>query len=111
MKGLESNTRECLESFLSQAYQPYQVIFGVRDPEDPVVGLLRELQQTHPGLATDLVFCPETLGLNPKISSLRQMEAAGRATTCWSLPTPTSRWGRISSPGWPRPCRNRGWAW
>ncbi len=75
VKGLESNTRECLESFLSQAYQPYQVIFGVRDPEDPVVGLLRELQQAHPDLATDLVFCPESLGLNPKISKLRQMEA------------------------------------
>jgi ceramide glucosyltransferase len=78
LKGLETNTRECLKSFLSQAYQPYQVIFGVRDPGDPVVPLLQELKQTHPGLEIDLVFCPESLGLNPKISSLRQMEARAR---------------------------------
>jgi ceramide glucosyltransferase len=78
LKGLEANTRECLESFLSQVYRPYQVVFGVRNPEDPVVALLRELQETYPGLEIDLVFCPESLGLNPKISSLRQMEARAR---------------------------------
>jgi ceramide glucosyltransferase len=78
LKGLEANTRECLKSFLSQAYQPYQVIFGVRNPEDPVVTLLRELQETYKGQDIDLVFCPENLGLNPKISSLRQMEAQAR---------------------------------
>lgn len=77
LKGLEANTRECLESFLSQAYQPYQVIFGVRNG-DPVVGLLQELQQTHNGVEIELVFCPETLGLNPKISKLRQMEDRAR---------------------------------
>ncbi|MCL4501546.1 MAG: bacteriohopanetetrol glucosamine biosynthesis glycosyltransferase HpnI [Deltaproteobacteria bacterium] len=78
LKGLEANTRECLESFLSQAYQPYQVIFGVRNPEDPVVALLRELQETREGPDIEIVFCPENLGLNPKISSLRQMEAQAR---------------------------------
>ena len=78
LKGLEANTRECLESFLSQAYQPYQVIFGVRNPEDPVVALLRTLQEANKGPEIDLVFCPESLGLNPKISSLRQMEVRAR---------------------------------
>jgi ceramide glucosyltransferase len=78
LKGLEAGTRECLESFLSQAYRPYQVLFGVRDPADPVVPLLRQLQDSHEGPEIDLVFCPETLGLNPKISNLRQMEARAR---------------------------------
>ena len=79
LKGLEANTRECLESFLSQDYHPYQVLFGVRDPEDPVVSLLQELQQAHAaGADIEIIFCPEALGLNPKISSLRQMEARAR---------------------------------
>ena len=78
LKGLEATTRECLESFLSQAYQPYQVIFGVRDPEEPVVALLQDLREAHPEPEIELVFCSETLGLNPKISSLRQMEARAR---------------------------------
>jgi ceramide glucosyltransferase len=78
LKGLEPNSRECLESFLSQAYQPFQVIFGVRDPGDPMLKLLQELQQAHPEVEIDIVVCSETLGLNPKISSLRQMEDRAR---------------------------------
>jgi ceramide glucosyltransferase len=78
LKGLEANTRECLESFLSQDYHPYQVLFGVRNPEDPVVPLLRQLEESHNGPEIEIIFCPEALGLNPKISSLRQMEARAR---------------------------------
>jgi len=79
LKGLEPNTRECLESFLTQRYRPYQVIFGVQDPTDPVLPLLRELSQAQAaGPEIDLVLCTESLGLNSKISSLRQMEARAR---------------------------------
>jgi ceramide glucosyltransferase len=73
LKGLEPLSRECLTSFLTQDYHPYQVLFGVRDPDNPVVGLLRELQGAHPRGAPELVICPEDLGLNPKISTLRQL--------------------------------------
>lgn len=78
LKGLEATTRECLESFLTQDWRPCQVLFGVRDQDDPVVPLLRELQRTHAGPEIDIVFCPQLLGLNPKISSLRQMEERAR---------------------------------
>lgn len=78
LKGLEATTNECLESFLVQDWRPYQVLFGVPDPGDPVVSLVRELQQSHPGVETEIVFCPQVLGLNPKISSLRQMEERAR---------------------------------
>jgi ceramide glucosyltransferase len=73
LKGLEPLSRECLASFLTQDYRPYQVLFGVRDPHNPVVGLLRELQQAHPQCPLEIVICPEDLGLNPKISTLRQL--------------------------------------
>ena len=79
LKGLTADTRECLTSFLTQRYRPYQVLFGVQDPADPVLPLLRELQQAQAaGPEIDIVLCPEALGLNPKISSLRQMEAQAR---------------------------------
>jgi ceramide glucosyltransferase len=73
LRGLEALTRECLASFLTQDYQPYQVLFGVRDPDNPVVDLLRELLAAHPGCEAEVVICPEDLGLNPKISTLRQL--------------------------------------
>ena len=78
LKGLEPDTRECLLSFLNQDYQPFQVLFGVADPQDPVVPLIRALLEEAPHLEAELVICPESLGHNPKISSLRQMEDRAR---------------------------------
>ncbi|MHB8066366.1 MAG: bacteriohopanetetrol glucosamine biosynthesis glycosyltransferase HpnI [Desulfobaccales bacterium] len=74
LKGLDETTRECLESFLIQDYHPYQVIFGVKNAADPLLPLLRELQRSFPRAGVEIVVCPETLGLNPKVSTLRQLE-------------------------------------
>jgi ceramide glucosyltransferase len=78
LKGLASRSRECLTSFLTQDYRPYQVLFGVRDPDDPVLALLRELSRAHPRCDHAVVICPEDLGLNPKISTLRQLMPRAR---------------------------------
>jgi ceramide glucosyltransferase len=42
------------------------------------VALVQDLREAHPEPEIELVFCSETLGLNPKISSLRQMETRVR---------------------------------
>jgi ceramide glucosyltransferase len=73
LKGLEPLSRECLASFLDQDYRPYQVLFGVREADNPVVALLRKLQQAYPQCDLEMVICPENLGLNPKISTLQQL--------------------------------------
>jgi ceramide glucosyltransferase len=73
LKGLSPLSRECLTSFLTQDYPSYQVLFGVRDPDDPVLDLLRELARSHPWCDLSVIICPEDLGLNPKISTLRQL--------------------------------------
>jgi ceramide glucosyltransferase len=78
VRGLEPGARECLESFLRQDYRPFQVIFGVGDPRDPALPLLSELRHAFPHLDIEVLLCPESLGLNPKISSLRQMEPRAR---------------------------------
>ena len=78
LKGLDPFSRECLASFLNQDYHPYQVIFGVSDPRDPVLPLLYELKSAFPAVEVDILICPEALGLNPKISVLRQMEPRAR---------------------------------
>jgi ceramide glucosyltransferase len=73
LKGLSPLSRECLTSFLTQDYHSFQVLFGVRDPDDPVLALLRELAQSYPRCDLSVVICPKDLGLNPKISTLRQL--------------------------------------
>ena len=78
VKGLDPETRECLQSFLTQDYQPYQVLFGVADATDPVVPLLEELRQEAPTGRVEVIICPDTLGHNPKVSILRQLEPRAR---------------------------------
>jgi ceramide glucosyltransferase len=75
---LDETTRECLESFLSQDYHPYQVICGVKKADDPLLPLLQELQRSFPRPGLEIVICPENLGLNPKVSALRQLESHAR---------------------------------
>lgn len=78
VKGLDPETRECLETFLTQDYHPYQVLFGVADPADPVLPLLQELQNAASPGGVEVVLCPEVLGQNPKVSILRQLEPRAR---------------------------------
>jgi len=59
LKGLSPLSRECLTSFLAQVYHPYQVLFGVRDPDDPVLALLQELARAYPRCDLSVVICPE----------------------------------------------------
>lgn len=73
VKGLAPETRECLASFLTQDYHPCQVLFGVADPTDPVLPLLHELKEAHPAVQVEVLVCSERLGLNPKVSILRQL--------------------------------------
>ena len=78
VKGLDQESRECLQSFLTQDYHPYQVLFGVADAADPVVPLLHELRREAPPGRLEIIFCPENLGHNPKVSTLRQLEPQAR---------------------------------
>jgi ceramide glucosyltransferase len=77
VRGLEAVTRTCLESFVHQEYHPVQVLFGVADPNDPILPILEELQAASPH-RVEVVICPEQLGLNPKVSTLRQLEPHAR---------------------------------
>ncbi len=110
LKGLDPGTRECLESFLTQDYHPYQVLFGVADPLDPVLGLLSELRGPFPHREMEIRLCPESLGLNPKISTLRQLEPRARygflVIADSDVKAPPDFW-----PAPWRPCWSRGWAW
>src|ERR1700719_913851 len=46
--GAEPETYECLRSFCDQAYGEFQVIFGVRDSNDPALAIVQRLQREFP---------------------------------------------------------------
>lgn len=75
LKGLDPETRGCLESWFKQDYcGPVQILFGVADAQDPVCELVRKLIAEHPQANAQLVHCAEPFGPNGKVSTLVHLE-------------------------------------
>ena len=75
LKDCDAQTKACLRSWLAQEYSgPVQFLFGVAGADDPVCPLVRELLAEFPGADAQLVLCAAALGVNGKISTLRQLE-------------------------------------
>jgi ceramide glucosyltransferase len=75
LKGLDPETRGCLESWFKQDYRgPVQLLFGVADEKDSVCEVVRKLIAEHPQANAQLVLCPEQLGPNAKVSTLVHLE-------------------------------------
>lgn len=75
LKGLDHNIIGCLRSWLTQEYPgPVEILFGVASPDDPACDAVRQLLEEFPGASAALVICPESLGVNGKVSSLIQMQ-------------------------------------
>ncbi len=74
LKGLDTNTIECLSSWLKQNYPgQIQVLFGVASSEDPVCPTVHQLIEENPRCDAQLVVCGESLGANAKVSTLIQL--------------------------------------
>lgn len=74
LKGCDEFTRTCLRSWLETRHTgPCQVLFGVASPEDPVCDVVRALLAEFPNVDGSLVPCPESLGVNAKVSTLVQL--------------------------------------
>ncbi len=75
LKGLDPETRGCLESWFKQGYRgPVQLLFGVADEKDAVCELVRKLIAEHPQANAQLIPCPEQFGPNAKVSTLVHLE-------------------------------------
>lgn len=78
LKGVDPNIWENFCSHCEQDYTQFQLIFGVSDPSDPAVEIVRKLQAKYPHLAIELIVCDRILGTNIKVSNLAQMLPASR---------------------------------
>jgi ceramide glucosyltransferase len=73
--GAETETYECLRSFCDQEYPAFQVIFGVADPNDPVIGIAQRLQREFPRRDLQIVIDSRQHGSSRKVSNLVNMMA------------------------------------
>ncbi len=69
---------ECLRSFCDQDYPDYEIVFGLQDPQDPAVAVVRRLQAEFPGRTLKLVIDPRRRGGNAKVDNLANLMAEVR---------------------------------
>jgi len=70
LKGLDDSLEANLRSFFELDYPRYELLFGVRDANDPAVALVKRLQAEYPEIDSHLVISKRQAGLNPKVNSL-----------------------------------------
>ena len=78
LKGVDPDIWESFRSHCEQDYPEFEIIFGVSEPDDPAIELVRRLQAQYPKRRIELVECRKALGANVKVSNLVQMLPAAR---------------------------------
>lgn len=73
LHGAEPGLHENLRSFCLQQHADYQLVFGVRELDDPAIDIVQKLRAEFPRLDISLVIDPRTHGTNPKVSNLINM--------------------------------------
>ncbi len=73
LHGLEARLQENLESFFSQDYADFEIIFGVRNSHDPALPLMKSIASRYPHVPVKSVICGEPDGANAKVSLLKRM--------------------------------------
>lgn len=76
--GFDSEAYENLASFCRQDYPEYQVIFCVREQQDPGVEVVKEIINDFPDIDIRLVVNDSTIGTNLKVSNLANAVAEAK---------------------------------
>lgn len=73
IRGLDPDAARNFSSFCRQDYPDYELIFGVKDADDPAVGAVRETIRAFPERRIRLVIGGLPAGANPKVNTLMSM--------------------------------------
>ena len=78
LAGLEANLEENLRTFFEQDYQQYQILFAVREANDPAAAVARRLLERYPQQDAELIVTGEPEFPNAKVWSLHRMAERAR---------------------------------
>jgi ceramide glucosyltransferase len=76
LAGLDLDLESNLRTFFEQEYAAYEILFAVRNENDPAVTVVKHLQGEYPRIASRLIVTGEPTFPNPKVFSLDRMFAA-----------------------------------
>jgi ceramide glucosyltransferase len=79
LSGIEARLSENIETYFDQDYPgDIQYVFGVQDPDDGAIPVIRALMRRYPGLDLHLVVNGAAHGVNRKVSNLINMGQVAR---------------------------------
>jgi ceramide glucosyltransferase len=73
LKGAPKQLYDQLASFCRLDYPTFQILCGVRDPHDPAIPVVQQLQGDFPQCDIVLIVSPEVIGSNYKVSTLHHL--------------------------------------
>lgn len=76
--GSEPRLEHNLATLCVQAHPGYQIVFGVRAPDDAAIAVVGRLRERYPHVDMQLVVDPRIHGSNLKVTNLINMTAAAR---------------------------------
>lgn len=76
--GMEPGLADNLRSFCNQDYDVFQIVFGVRDRNDPAIAVINKVMEEFPEHDISLVVNDRVIGTNYKISNLANMMAEAK---------------------------------
>lgn len=78
LKGATPELYEQLATFCRLDYPCFQLLCGVREPQDPAVAVVKQLQQDFPTCDITLITNPLIIGTNAKVSTLHRLAQEAR---------------------------------
>ena len=78
LAGIDDGLEENLRTFFEQDYADFEILFAVRSPADPAIGVVEGLRTRYPRVASQLIITGEPPYPNAKVYSLDRMLAAAR---------------------------------
>jgi len=79
VRGLDEEAATNWHSFCQQNHPCYEVLFGVMEPDDRAVPVIRNLLNRYPHVR--LIYCLQVHGVNHQVSNLMHLLAAARYET------------------------------
>jgi ceramide glucosyltransferase len=73
LSGLDLDLESNLRTFFEQEYPSFEILFAVREPDDPAVPVVEKLQREYPNVPSRLLITGEPPYPNAKVFSLDRM--------------------------------------
>jgi len=73
LSGLDADLESNLRTFFEQDYPAFEILFAVREPDDPAVAIVEKLRREYPNVTSRLLITGEPPYPNAKVFSLDRM--------------------------------------